>query len=1448
VLRKEDDHLILSGKYDQFQKSTPYSAFVEILKKLFIHLSLQSKEKLDQDVKLILNILQERANIIVKLIPESKYILGENIPTLIDLPSENDEQKRFMATIVDLFSIFASDGKCLSLFIDDLQWADSPSFMLIEELLNQNNVKIFIIGAYRDNEITSTHPVTTIIQPILTERNFITISLNNLKLEHIESFLRDSLKSEDIKELSELTFKKTNGNPFFMREFILTLYETKLISFDYSKEKWIWSIKEISETKFSDNVVDFMVNHLTQYSEKTKKILNFASCIGNTFSLDLLSLVYEKTVHETYKDLLEPLALGWIYEKDSSTFKFLHDRLQQAAYEIFEDKKKIHLKIGQVFLENAKKNDQLDLFIFDIVNNLNEASEIFQDKSELISLNLNASKVAAKNFAFDPALKFSSFAKSLLDQDAWKNHHSLSFDVFFLHANNFFLTSRLKEATEIYQELIKNCTTNFESLKAIVSFSKLLLLEANFGEAIRVIFEIFSLYDVSKDMPNNNMELFNEWSMKLFKELLDYFKDIPDGKTFLELIPKNANEEMSLLSKYMLQSSAVFYQTAQSHFATATQLMGVKLAILHGNNEFLPALLASLSWHSQFHFETSSGSVFSNIVQDLTKNITSPSISLYVKFYSGLSSMFHGNPSNCIKLTESAYYDGFSIGEFNWGSYSCYCWMNFNICNGSNFFNLQTKSLAAQKTVYAAQHPFIGDMMESSIQTMNIIIGNSTKFEPKHAIPIFLDLPFGRFNYYCLKAISLYLLQDFKGAKESLDILNTIPKENIGLPHYYDISLYSIFVHYALFKQTKNEEYFEIMKKNCVTLKKYADQNPIYFKCRYLLGEAIIQTLSQEKPSFILEIFEDAIEESHKRNISWIEAMAYEYAADFCRQSSRYKEYSVHLTQQAYKKWKNMGVKIRFENLFFTLNSNSELKGKTTNTISYTNSTSNSVSTSVFSLDLESIIKSSNAISEDLDKKKLLSKLNKVIMENAGANKALIILKENGKFIVNSEIRNSESFESMEEITEDSPLLSLRIFNQCVNQHETILYRNAMTETHLKQDQYIQFNSVKSVLCAPIIKGKKISGVLYLENNTMEGAFTESRKFILKHILSQVAISIENSNLYEDVKKINEDIITINKAYSRFLPTEFLNQLEKKDVRNIQPSESVEKNMTILFSDIRDFTTITDAMDAKESFSFVNEILNELAPPIRQNKGFVDKFIGDCVMAIFPKSPLDAVKCGIQMLNALKKLNQNRQIPINIGVGIAYGSVMIGTLGYEKRLDATVISSTVNTASRMESLTKSLGVNLLITEEVYQEIKSSSEVFCYFLGSFYLKGQKDAKKLYEVMSLSEKNVFDFKTFGEALELFQQKKFNESKVIFKTISQFGIVKYYLKVCKLYELNNLPDHWNGEIKLSKDGDPQQIVSDVNLNSIDKITILQNLMNDPDQLDYLFENSLKLLKKIK
>jgi class 3 adenylate cyclase len=1080
--------------------------------------------------------------------------------------------------------------------------------------------------------------------------------------------------------------------------------------------------------------------------------------------------------------------------------------------------------------------------IFEIVNNLNEASEIYPNKKELISLNVNASKVALKNFAFEPALKFSSFAKSLLSKDSWEMEHDITFEVYLMEANNFFLISKLKEATMVYLELIEKSNTKFETLKAIVSYSRLLLLESNFGDALKLFFQVASIFEISKDVFTQNREEFDLWGISEINQILEFFDNINDGKTFKESIPTNANEEMSLFSKYLLQSSSVFFQTSQCHFSLATQILGMKIGISEGYSETLPAIMSCFSWYSEFYFLSQKTSIVGKISRDMKSYIKNPSIYCFLEFYQGICACFESNASDAMKYLELSYHNGYGVGEYNWGSYSAYCWMNCCIANGCNFENVQKKSIAAQNAVYGAKHPFIGDMIESSIQTIKIITGESNKFEPNHIIPVILDVPFSKCNYITLKSFSLYLLRDFSGAYEALKELSKNPNENIGLNHHYEVPMYTILIHFELFKASSIEHEFcvKIINENVEILEKYSKINPMYFQCRYLFSKAILESLTLTNEFNIFCTFDDAVKDASTCNCSWIEALATEYFSYFCKTSSRFQDYSNHLIQQAFRKWKAMGANVFADRLLDLVKLQTD-QTSSVKSLSFGTTTS---SNSVFSLDLESIIKSSNTISEDLDKKKLLSKLNHVIMENAGANKAFIILKENNKFIVNSEIRNDKIFESMEIIDSGCKSISVTIFNQCLNQQDIIIYRNALNENNFKLDQYIQNNSVKSVLCAPIIKGKKISGVLYLENNTMEGAFTESRKFILKHILSQVAISIENSTLYEDVKKINQDIITINEAYSRFLPTEFLKQLEKKDVRNVQPSDSIEKNMTILFSDIRNFTNITDSMDAKESFIFINEILNELAPPIRHNDGFVDKFIGDCVMAIFPNSPLDAVKSGVQMLNSLKKLNQNRKIPVNIGVGIAYGSVMMGTLGYEKRLDATVISSTVNTASRMESLTKSLGVSLLITEEVFNEIKTSQDIFCHFLGSFYLKGQKDPKKLFNVSEKKDQ----FNSFDKGLTHFQQKEFKEAKEVFDLNNSCPISKYYSRVCELYSLNRLPNDWKGEIKISKDGDPQQIISESeDVDSIDKISIIQNSMADSDQLNYLYQAALILQNKI-
>jgi class 3 adenylate cyclase len=1337
--------------------------------------------------------LNNHGKIITDMIQESKYILGEQ-PELLAFSNENDQQERFLQTILDFFAVI-STGKTLTLFLDDLQWADTPSLQLIVSMIKRKNINVLLIGAYRDNEITPTHQMVKILGPVIEERSFKTVTLDNLKIECVEEILRDSLKSNKVEELAELVFKMTIGNPFFIKEFIFNLYDKKLIKFNYETEEWNWDLKKIETTKFSENVVDFMVNNLKEYSEKTKRILNRAACIGNTFSLEMLSLVYEKSPADSYKDLLEPIRLGWIFE-DKNSFKFVHDRLQQSAYEIYDDKQQIHFQIGMKMLEKANTNNQLDEFIFDIVNNLNKAGEYFKDKVELIQLNLRAGNIATKNFAFHPALSFSKIAKSLLNEDSWETHHELCFEVHTSLAHHHYLIYENDESSKIYDELLKNTKTDFETLQVTFAYVNLLTIIFNFEKGLELTFKLFDLYDISKEMPRNDLKLFDIWLKNLFDEIFSFMKNIKTEREFLDAIPKQSNEEISLLTRYYTEVALpILYQIClPPQFSVAVLLMGVKLVILHGNNDTVASLLAATSWFVQAYYVSPEPQIMGKLATEMMKNIKNPSLLFFTKFYTGLSAVYDQSPTDAIQLLEYCHLYGHSIGEKSWGSYAYFVWSNYSLLNGCNYESCYQKLSQGLKSVYAANHMFIGDTIECNLQTIGIITGKLTSFSPNCLIPGFDNIPWGRYNYYFHKALSLFLLKDYIQAKEASDKINEFTFENMGLPHYPDTPFYRILINYELF--TSENDSLPTMKENFELIKKYHDLNPQYFDCRYYLAKALIESLSKEKNSVVFESFENAINTSSKS--PWIEAFSFEYFSKFCEKQSIHKEFSKSLIHQALNKWKNMNVVCKSQYISVpstSSGSSSDSKSESSSTLQNTSFIGSTTSIGSSNVDLHTVIKSSSALTEDLDKEKLLEKLAQVIVENAGADKGFIILNENQKYFTHCEVSSKKCWKRYEEITTSSEFLSLKIFNQCLNQREMIIFHNAKQE--LKTDSYVQRNEVKSVLCAPILKGKSLSGILYLENNSMVGAFTESRKFIMKHVLSQVAISIENSNLFADVK-------TINEAYARFLPKEFLKQLGKKDVRNVQLSDSVEKKMTILFSDIRNFTSITDKMDSKESFQFVNEILSKLAPPISANNGFVDKFIGDCVMAIFPGSPLDGVKAGVQMLERLKILNENRKVPVNIGVGLAYGNVMIGTLGFEKRLDATVISSTVNTASRLESLTKTLGVNLIVTEEIYELIQHSIDMETYFLGSFYLKGQENAKKLYEVYS-KENIHFDVETFNKGVDLFSQKKFKESVKIFENLKA-GIADYYIKVCKLYESSELPINWKGEIKISKDGDAE------------------------------------------
>jgi len=316
------------------------------------------------------------------------------------------------------------------------------------------------------------------------------------------------------------------------------------------------------------------------------------------------------------------------------------------------------------------------------------------------------------------------------------------------------------------------------------------------------------------------------------------------------------------------------------------------------------------------------------------------------------------------------------------------------------------------------------------------------------------------------------------------------------------------------------------------------------------------------------------------------------------------------------------------------------------------------------------------------------------------------------------------------------------------------------------------------------MKQGALNGIIYLENNLTTGAFAEDRLVVLKMLSAQMVVSLENALLYKKLdESLNDQIALSNKqielinAYSRFVPREFLSLLEKKSITEVQLGDQVEKEITVMFSDIRGFTHISEQMTPQENFNFINSLLRQMGPIIHEYHGFIDKYIGDGIMALFPTNADDAVQCAIAMLKQLKEYNHGRNRagypPVQLGIGLNTGLLMLGTVGDQHRMDGTVISDAVNLASRIETMTKTYGVSLLISETTYFELDNPADYGIRIIDQVQAKGKAEPVTVFEVFNADPPDIVDSKLktlvlFRQGFKLYHRTKFAEAHALFNDV--------------------------------------------------------------------------------
>ncbi|MDJ0533203.1 MAG: AAA family ATPase [Xenococcaceae cyanobacterium MO_207.B15] len=1172
----------ISGKFDQLQRDIPYSAIAQAFQDLIDKLLSEPEITLQTWKKKILEVLGNNGQIIIDVIPEVEKIIGEQ-PQIEQLGG-TESKNRFNLFFQRFLRIFCQKEHPLVIFLDDLQWADLPSLNLIEQLMSEPDNQYFLmIGAYRDNEVSSTHPLMHTLEKINQAKVSVNqISLYPLKINQINQLIADTLScsTEFSKPLAELLAQKTGGNPFFLTQLLYSLYQENLLVFNRSQSLlnpednqqgyWQWDIEQIESVSISDNVVKLMVSKIEKLDRRTQQVFKLASCIGSHFNLEILSIVNNKSQIVTAKELQSALDEGLIIplnnnykvpllwnpeelsnnSSDTSSeyskyipYKFLHDRVQQAAYSLIpeEEKKTVHLQVGRLLVKNIKE-DELQNKIFDIVNQLNEGAALITEqleRDELAKLNLQAGKKAKASTAYESALIYFQEGINLLPLNSWKNQYDLTMNLHLEALESLYLNTKFEQVESFAENILEFSQNIAHTIKVYQMRNLLYYIQLKSDKAIESTRKTLAELDVYFPIDDNKIEESINQKQERINLLLSKI-NIRD----LANLPAMCNNHQLLVIS-ILQSMISPTVTTNFPLFIWVILTQLDICLKYGN----PPQAASIySYYGMIlcsvNKDIDLGSKFGNLSIKFLKNDKGSKFeALVMHIYYGL--IWHWKePLRNIVAEENLLHGiqkGIDTGDNEFASYTAINFCLIKFLGGYNLeevFQIYTKYLKLiNKTRQEYSIFYIKICFNISINLMDIdknkkksglVIGNSQEEEDKY-LKDWIDNnnEWLLFLFYFAKTIIRYFSKDYVQAYEYGLKAEQYLKSccaYLSAPHHNFYSSLAYIAHYNNCDIEQPKELLEQVEKNQESMKIWTGHCLENFQHKYDLVEAEkARVLGRNWQAE--ELYEKAIQGAKKYEFIHEEALAYERAADFYLALGREEigQFYLRNAHHCYIRW---GAKAKVKQLeeeypqYFIGVTNQSKSKRLSTTIS-------SIEADGEILDLTSVLKASQAISGEIKLEKLLQKLMKIVIENAGAQKGFLILNNEGNLFIEAQgIVDTDNLTILQSIPLESvdpetsiPLLPTTIINYVARTQKYIVLNDAFHQGQFINDPYIIATQCKSILCTPLLNQGQLRGIVYLENNLTTGAFTSERVELLNILSAQAAISIDNSRLYQTLEQ-----------------------------------------------------------------------------------------------------------------------------------------------------------------------------------------------------------------------------------------------------------------------------------------------------------------------------------------
>ncbi|AKF02930.1 AAA family ATPase [Sandaracinus amylolyticus] len=1421
----------IEGKFDQYQREVPFSALSRAFEQ-WVHLVLAEDDaELARQRARILDAASDLGGLLTRLVPDLELVIGTQ-PAVPEVgPSE--ALHRFQYVLRRFLASVADSTRPLVLFVDDLQWADSASLELLGTLATSGDARhLLIVGAYRDDEVPTGHPLTLLLDSLGRSSARVTrIAIGPLAHDAIEQLVADTLSDTpaQVRPLATHVAGETAGNALFVGQLLRAMVDEGTLAWSHAAARWEWSLDGREGTR--RDVLDLIVAKVRRLPDATRELLVTCACLGTRVDASVLAQLTDRTAIAV-ATLLEPALREGVLLATGAGHRFLeagleiagdleagyvfpHDRVQQAVYSLVPEgeREALHLGLGRR-LAGALGATDADDRIFDVVHQLNRGRARLLDRAErrdLARLDLHAGLVAKRSAAYAAALEYLTIGIELLGgvggDVAWSTDRPLALQLHTEAAECAYLSSAIDRMEQHIDAVLAQAAgaSILETIRVYNLRVDAYTSQNRLNDAMKVGLE--ALAQLGVRFPREP-KLPHVLAGLARTKLTLVGKDVPKLATQRRMTDPHKLEAMLLLERMVPPA----YMSGSPLFPLLVFAM-VDLSVKYGNSPLSPFGYGSFAITlSGVLGDIRSGEVFGRTALTTMRELGAETYlaKVYFVLYVFITHWTQ-HLSTCVDPLLDAYHSGMKAGNLvgaTWSAYYRLLWMHY--C-GRPLAELEREA-ATYSTIFAQLEQNAAfrrcDMLR---QTLLNLMGRSAhpiEFRGEtyddgeiETLTAKGDDATSRFFFHSNKVMLGYLFDRADLAVQHGDRAKTLLESATGLPDTPYWTFWDALARARASESARGKRSKTLLaeaRAHAAKLAKWGRFAPMNYQHKHDLVAAEIARIESDHTR-ARELYDQAIEGATTHGYVQEAALACELAARFHRGRARRELATWYLRRahEGYLRWGAIAKADALEAAFPELAAHGH---------EATHDEPQHVSADI---DLASVVKATTAISGEIVLDRLAATLLEIAVENAGAQRGALVLWEDNEGRVVARKDATGAVSTGLDLAIASAELPETAIAYVARSKRALVVGDALTETRFARDPHVLGHSVRSMLCMPIVHQGALRAIVYLENNLAPDAFTPERLTLLGVLGGQIAISLDNAKLYRNLETALDKQTQLTQAYSRFTPKAFLDFLGAESILDVRLGDQRHGDMTVLFADIRSYTSLSESMSPDDNFRFINGFLSRMTPVIGEHGGVVSDFLGDGVMAFFPREPEDALRAAIAMQRALRGYNEERRakarMPITMGIGMHTGPLMIGVIGDRDRMDAALVSDTVNTAARMEGLTKELRVSIAASESTIARVDRAFERFgLRRVGDIRPKGKSQVVRVYECFDgdvdagarAKRDHVAEFEA---ALAAFQRAEFADASDSFEKLlaayEHDATAHRYLERAKEYRARGVPEGWSG-----------------------------------------------------